>query len=337
MQQQRAYITTTPAQSLLSSRKTVCYRQLSQLRCLQLTNSPDLLNPNLDSIDDSSETSTIDALMSRRSRQSNKNAEAIHFAADAMSSENASTSISQQTAAAAEPSVMGSPGQLEEEAEGEGAFNPETGEINWDCPCLGGMAHGPCGPQFREAFSCFVFSTEEPKGMDCIAKFEGMRGCFQEHPEVYKDELLDDEEMDAELEKERQQLAQEIGERKQSDTDDTDGTSQRRLLEETPPSSARPVKSAPTNAPPASQEKQGTATPTKRASAPPSEPTTQPFQSNQDSSPRAEKKDNIGEGQKSDTIKPRNPKSSSASHATADGDTLLPKAAHDARDAKASK
>jgi len=26
---------------------------------------------------------------------------------------------------------------------GEGAFNPETGEINWDCPCLGGMAQGP--------------------------------------------------------------------------------------------------------------------------------------------------------------------------------------------------
>ncbi|KAH0552897.1 hypothetical protein GP486_006904 [Trichoglossum hirsutum] len=27
--------------------------------------------------------------------------------------------------------------ELEEEAEGQGAFNPETGEINWDCPCLG--------------------------------------------------------------------------------------------------------------------------------------------------------------------------------------------------------
>ena len=32
---------------------------------------------------------------------------------------------------------------LEGEAGQEGAFNPETGEINWDCPCLGGMAHGP--------------------------------------------------------------------------------------------------------------------------------------------------------------------------------------------------
>jgi len=32
---------------------------------------------------------------------------------------------------------------LEQEAANQGAFNEETGEINWDCPCLGGMAHGP--------------------------------------------------------------------------------------------------------------------------------------------------------------------------------------------------
>ena len=25
-------------------------------------------------------------------------------------------------------------------------------EINWDCPCLGGMAHGPCGEEFKAAF-----------------------------------------------------------------------------------------------------------------------------------------------------------------------------------------
>jgi intermembrane space import and assembly protein 40 len=62
--------------------------------------------------------------------------------------------------------------ELEEEAGSEGAFNPETGEINWDCPCLGGMAHGPCGEEFKAAFSCFVYSKEEPKGMDCIDKFK---------------------------------------------------------------------------------------------------------------------------------------------------------------------
>jgi intermembrane space import and assembly protein 40 len=82
--------------------------------------------------------------------------------------------------------------QTDASAEGEsdqegskGAYDPVTGEINWDCPCLGGMAHGPCGPEFREAFSCFVFSEEEPKGINCVEKFMGMQTCFRAHPDVY--------------------------------------------------------------------------------------------------------------------------------------------------------
>lgn len=73
----------------------------------------------------------------------------------------------------------------EDEDPRQAAFDPVTGEINWDCPCLGGMAHGVCGEQFREAFACFVYSKEEPKGQDCIEKFRGMQECFAEHPEVY--------------------------------------------------------------------------------------------------------------------------------------------------------
>ena len=69
----------------------------------------------------------------------------------------------------------------------QGAYNPETGEINWDCPCLGGMAHGPCGEQFKEAFSCFVFSEDEPKGINCVEHFKRMQDCFREHPEIYAD------------------------------------------------------------------------------------------------------------------------------------------------------
>ncbi|KAF8930697.1 hypothetical protein EDD21DRAFT_120920 [Dissophora ornata] len=73
------------------------------------------------------------------------------------------------------------------------AFNPETGEINWDCPCLGGMAKPPCGEAFKEAFSCFVFSTAEPKGVDCVEKFKAMQDCFRANPEVYADQLDDDD------------------------------------------------------------------------------------------------------------------------------------------------
>ena len=88
----------------------------------------------------------------------------------------------------------GSPEALEEEASEQGAFNEETGEINWDCPCLGGMAYGPCGEQFRAAFSCFVFSQEDPKGVDCIEHFKSMQNCFRDHPDVYGSDLEDDEE-----------------------------------------------------------------------------------------------------------------------------------------------
>ena len=31
----------------------------------------------------------------------------------------------------------------------------DDGTINWNCPCLGGMAVGPCGTEFRTAFECF--------------------------------------------------------------------------------------------------------------------------------------------------------------------------------------
>lgn len=77
------------------------------------------------------------------------------------------------------------------DAEAQGAYNEETGEINWDCPCLGGMATGPCGEEFKAAFSCFVHSTQEPKGMDCIEQFKGMQDCFRRHPETYGEEITE--------------------------------------------------------------------------------------------------------------------------------------------------
>lgn len=109
-------------------------------------------------------------------------------------------------------------GELEEEAGQQAAFNPETGEINWDCPCLGGMAHGPCGEEFKAAFSCFVYSKEEPKGMECIDKFKGMQNCFRAHPEVYGAELEDDEEeVEEELRAREELKARESVESKESD------------------------------------------------------------------------------------------------------------------------
>lgn len=61
----------------------------------------------------------------------------------------------------------------------------QDGEINWSCPCLGGMATGPCGVEFREAFSCFHYSEAEPKGSDCYEAFRTMQDCFTQYPTVY--------------------------------------------------------------------------------------------------------------------------------------------------------
>ena len=78
------------------------------------------------------------------------------------------------------------------------AYNEETGEINWDCPCLGNMTKPPCGEDFKAAFSCFVYSKEEPKGSDCVDLFRNMQDCFRRYPEIYgPDEEDEDEEEEA--------------------------------------------------------------------------------------------------------------------------------------------
>lgn len=59
------------------------------------------------------------------------------------------------------------------------------GEINWNCPCLGGMASGPCGFQFREAFSCFHMSKSETKGEECIDRFNLLQECMASYPNLY--------------------------------------------------------------------------------------------------------------------------------------------------------
>uniref|UniRef100_T1H130 CHCH domain-containing protein n=1 Tax=Megaselia scalaris TaxID=36166 RepID=T1H130_MEGSC len=55
------------------------------------------------------------------------------------------------------------------------------------------MATGPCGVDFREAFSCFHYSTAEPKGSDCYEQFKTMQDCFAEYPAVYNKNDGDDD------------------------------------------------------------------------------------------------------------------------------------------------
>ncbi|KAJ3028928.1 UNVERIFIED_CONTAM: Oxidoreductase [Siphonaria sp. JEL0065] len=101
------------------------------------------------------------------------------------------------------------------------AYNPETGEINWDCPCLGPMTQPPCGEKFKAAFSCFVYSEQEPKGLDCIEQFREMQLCFREYPEIYGDDAQDDDDEDSE-DSESDDESEDEEEDEESDSDSKD-------------------------------------------------------------------------------------------------------------------
>lgn len=55
------------------------------------------------------------------------------------------------------------------------------------------MATGPCGVQFRDAFSCFHYSDAEPKGSDCYDTFKTMQECMTQYPTVYNNQNLDED------------------------------------------------------------------------------------------------------------------------------------------------
>ncbi|KAL1114905.1 hypothetical protein AAG570_007729 [Ranatra chinensis] len=75
----------------------------------------------------------------------------------------------------------------------------DDGTINWNCPCLGGMSTGPCGVEFREAFSCFHYSQSDPKGSDCVEPFKIMQDCMLKFPATYS--ILDRNKITQDLEK----------------------------------------------------------------------------------------------------------------------------------------
>lgn len=66
------------------------------------------------------------------------------------------------------------------------AINPITGEINWDCPCMGNNNKGPCAELFKKAFRCFV---ENRDNLDkCQNKFIKMQECQVKYPSLYDNE-----------------------------------------------------------------------------------------------------------------------------------------------------
>ncbi|KAG6267737.1 hypothetical protein E4U49_007815 [Claviceps purpurea] len=143
-------------------------------------------------------TPTVESVVDKQRQELETKTKDLNTASETRVAESATLESQPSTEAQTDAATASPEEDLEEDAPREAAFNPETGEINWDCPCLGGMAHGPCGEEFKAAFSCFVYSTDEPKGMDCIDKFQGMQECFRKYPDHYGAELTDDDDEVAE-------------------------------------------------------------------------------------------------------------------------------------------
>ncbi|XP_057798158.1 mitochondrial intermembrane space import and assembly protein 40 homolog [Salvia miltiorrhiza] len=68
-----------------------------------------------------------------------------------------------------------------------------------ECPCIAHLRSGPCGGQFSDAFVCFLKSTAEEKGSDCVHPFVALQNCIKANPDAFSKDVLEDGE---EVEKE---------------------------------------------------------------------------------------------------------------------------------------
>jgi len=67
--------------------------------------------------------------------------------------------------------------------------------------CAGDLKDGPCGQTFVGAFTCYIKSTHEEKGMDCLDQFKLFQECLKQHPdhvekimqEATSEEVVDEE------------------------------------------------------------------------------------------------------------------------------------------------
>ncbi|KAA8541435.1 hypothetical protein F0562_025398 [Nyssa sinensis] len=69
-----------------------------------------------------------------------------------------------------------------------------------ECPCIADLRNGPCGTQFSEAFLCFLKSTAEEKGSECVHPFVALQKCIKVHPDAFSKDILDDREVKKEEE-----------------------------------------------------------------------------------------------------------------------------------------
>lgn len=69
-----------------------------------------------------------------------------------------------------------------------------------ECPCIAHLRSGPCGAQFSDAFVCFLKSTAEEKGSDCVQPFIALQKCIKVNPDAFSADILENDENDVEKE-----------------------------------------------------------------------------------------------------------------------------------------
>ncbi|XP_028782860.1 mitochondrial intermembrane space import and assembly protein 40 homolog [Neltuma alba] len=65
-----------------------------------------------------------------------------------------------------------------------------------ECPCIADLRSGPCGNQFSEAFLCFLKSTAEEKGSDCVHPFVALQNCIKANPNAFPEDILNEGEVE---------------------------------------------------------------------------------------------------------------------------------------------
>ncbi|KAJ8759266.1 hypothetical protein K2173_006786 [Erythroxylum novogranatense] len=82
---------------------------------------------------------------------------------------------------------------LIEEAIAYGSDKNESLEVKaqkaLECPCIADLRNGPCGAQFSDAFLCFLKSTAEEKGSDCVHPFVALQNCIKANPNAFSKDI----------------------------------------------------------------------------------------------------------------------------------------------------
>ncbi|KAI3419942.1 CHCH domain-containing protein [Psidium guajava] len=74
-----------------------------------------------------------------------------------------------------------------------------------ECPCIADLRSGPCGNQFSESFVCFLKSTAEEKGSDCVHPFVALQNCIKANPGAFSKDILEGDDDNVKKEEEPKQ------------------------------------------------------------------------------------------------------------------------------------